>query len=1136
MRRATRSPNVAPVPRVLLAVAAAALLCLLFATAAAQAATRVSVSGEVVTLTADNGVAHQIDVSASAGTVHIADAADTVVAGPGCVSAGGGADCTAAGPVVATLGDGNDVFSAAGSPAGVRVDGGAGDDTITGSPYDDALTGGAGADTISGLAGRDDIHTADGAADTVDCGAGSADLADADVGDALTACEETPATASLPDTSLDSGPPAVTKQTSATVSMTATAAGSFECSLDGAAYAACASPATFAGLADGRHSLLVRALDGSSSPDPTPAVATWTVDTQPPGVSIGTAPASPANSASAHLAFSVDEPATVVCRLDGGAWSSCASPVDETGLAEGSHTFEVRATDAAGNVGSASTTWTVDLTAPGVGFNTAPPAATPLTSAAFAFSVDDATATVECRIDGGSFAPCASPLSFTGLAEGSHTVTVRATDAAGNVGTAAFSWSVDLTAPHVAFASTPAGLSNDAAPRFAFTTTETANVACRVDGGAWTICASTTTFPGLGDGQHTLTVHATDPAGNTGPDASYTWTIDTLRPQTQLTAGPPTSAPVNSSDATFSFASPDGVGFDCRLDGAAWEPCATPKTYSGLPNGAHRFDVRAVDAAGNVDGTPATRAWTVAVDGRPTAAITVTRDATGFTLSGLSSSDPEGAGLQYRWTVDGAAAGTTPTIHYDQPDAAGRDDVLLVVTDGAGQQGQASVAFTTTKVAEPAGFERFEIVPFAGGTRLTADGRRRLRSLRGAVAGAKEISIVGYSHAGGSARTVARQRAQAIRRALLAGKRTRATLSVTSAGASHPAATDATPDGRARNDRVTVSIRSQSAAERLVTQLAGDPSIRMSTGGGTASAATGRVPKLFAFWARNGSVGLRRLAEIGSRVTVLAPNFYDLDETSGDIRGAAPDPKVMALSHRLGFSVWPVVNASMASSTLIDSPAGRTKVIRNISGLADQYNMSGVTLDMEEMAPDQQGEFTALVKGLATALHAHGRKLAVYAVRRTTARVNDSAAAYDWPALASAADLLIGSGYDEHGTGTGPGPVTTAQGFSDLLSYATSVSRTKVAPAIASFGWRWHGSGDPQLIASEQAERRWPVASEIGDASEHVVKRGGDTIYYESAANMWAREQAVRRAGTAWIALFSLGREPERFWERSALR
>ena len=63
--------------------------------------------------------------------------------------------------------------------------------------------------------------------------------------------------------------------------------------------------------------------------------------------------------------FTTSEPADAECNLDGTGFAPCTSPKTYTGLADGPHTFVVRATDAAGNTGAADTyAWTTDTSAP----------------------------------------------------------------------------------------------------------------------------------------------------------------------------------------------------------------------------------------------------------------------------------------------------------------------------------------------------------------------------------------------------------------------------------------------------------------------------------------------------------------------------------------------------------------------------------------------------------------------------------------------------------------------------------------------------------------------------------------------------------------------------------------------------
>lgn len=84
---------------------------------------------------------------------------------------------------------------------------------------------------------------------------------------------------------------------------------------------------------------------------------------------------------------------------------------------------------------------------------------------------------------------------------------------------------------------------------------------------------------------------------------------DTTPPDTNITGGP--SGTVSATTAQFTFTSSEaGSSFECMLDQGNFGSCTSPKSYSGLGNGEHTFRVRATDAAGNTDQSPATRTWT----------------------------------------------------------------------------------------------------------------------------------------------------------------------------------------------------------------------------------------------------------------------------------------------------------------------------------------------------------------------------------------------------------------------------------------------------------------------------------------------------------------------------------------------
>jgi hypothetical protein len=305
---------------------------------------------------------------------------------------------------------------------------------------------------------------------------------------------------SAPNTSIASGPDAVTTSTSASFGVAASEPSStFSCKVDGGSWASCASPKSYSGVGTGIHTFSVRATDGAGNVDPTPAVRTWTVvpivvppappapapespepvdpvptppappvdptpptppaDTTAPETSIAGGPSGGTASTSASFAISSsEEGSTFACKLDDSSWASCSSPASYSDLTVGTHTFSVRATDAAGNTDTtpASQTWTVeaiapppDTTAPDTAISGGPNGATTATEAAFSLSATESGSTLACKLDGGNWASCSSPASYTGLSVGSHTFSARATDAAGNTDAspATRTWTVEAPSP-----------------------------------------------------------------------------------------------------------------------------------------------------------------------------------------------------------------------------------------------------------------------------------------------------------------------------------------------------------------------------------------------------------------------------------------------------------------------------------------------------------------------------------------------------------------------------------------------------------------------------------------------------------------------------------------------------------------
>ncbi len=162
-------------------------------------------------------------------------------------------------------------------------------------------------------------------------------------------------------------------------------------------------------------------------------------DSGAPESSMTAQPAALVNNAAAKFEFSGEDPggsgvAAFECRLDSeavGAWTICTSPQEYAGLADGVHTFEVRAVDQAGNADQSPATvnWTVDTAAPSTTIDSSPPALANTATAKFEFTGEDpggsGVAGFQCRLDSSEAAAwgtCSSPQEYAGLSEGSSQV------------------------------------------------------------------------------------------------------------------------------------------------------------------------------------------------------------------------------------------------------------------------------------------------------------------------------------------------------------------------------------------------------------------------------------------------------------------------------------------------------------------------------------------------------------------------------------------------------------------------------------------------------------------------------------------------------------------------------------------
>lgn len=491
---------------------------------------------------------------------------------------------------------------------------------------------------------------------------------------------------STPPTVVVTGPSGSVPSPNADFNVDPTGIVSYKYALDNGSYSAeilvgSGTSIHLTALAEGPHTLFVIGKDNSGNWQKNPTMASWKVDTTNPVITINT-PASPTKSG--FVSGTVEKGITnIILRVDHGAvtgsnitvptgsivGTTWSHTIPTTNFVNGANTIVATATDSAGNSQSASVGVVFDNVLP-VLTVTGPWAENTIvgtTSAVFTVSADETLATYNYKLDSGSYSadiPAGTPIVLTGLSAGTtatpttHTVSVQATDLAGNKQTSAktFTWKVNGDLLATTLSGTPAPSPTNSAG--ATLTVGGAGVTAyqyKLDSGGYSaeipIASPTITLAGLADGPHTVSVLGKDGSGNwQGSPTTTAWVVDTTAPlKTEITlSGIPASGSTNASTLILTVGGRDVVSYRYYLTanpgGTVVSPTqnadstvATVINFTALPEGSYSVAVIGRDTAGNWQVDPATPGgwWNSA--NATTASFTVDRTPPTLTLDPVTS-------------------------------------------------------------------------------------------------------------------------------------------------------------------------------------------------------------------------------------------------------------------------------------------------------------------------------------------------------------------------------------------------------------------------------------------------------------------------------------------------------------------
>jgi hypothetical protein len=379
--------------------------------------------------------------------------------------------------------------------------------------------------------------------------------------------------------------------------------------------------------------------------------------------------------------------ATVEYSTNGTSGWSTTAPI----AAEGSNTVFVRQIDVAGNA-SANTSYSFTL-------DTTPPVepTISLTNDSGLSSTDHITNNVgtlnisapveavvrEYSIDGSVWS---ASYSIPG-ADGTHTVSVRDTDLAGNSAIGSLTFTLDRVAPVAPLLSlvTDSGLnSSDKITNTAVLTTTGVESGALVEYSTNGVSGWSTIVPVAVEGSNTAYVRQTDLAGNVSTSSSITYTLDTLAPAAP-TVSLFTDSGSNSNDKITNNAAltVGGVESGALIEYSANGSTGWSVNAPAVAEGSNTVFVRQTDVAGNIststsftfvyDSTVATPTVALATDSGSSPSDKITNVAT-VIVGNIES----GAVVEYStngtsgWSITPpAAVEGSNTLYVHQVDVAG---------------------------------------------------------------------------------------------------------------------------------------------------------------------------------------------------------------------------------------------------------------------------------------------------------------------------------------------------------------------------------------------------------------------------------------------------------------------------------
>ncbi len=287
------------------------------------------------------------------------------------------------------------------------------------------------------------------------------------------------------------------------------------------------------------------------------------------------------------------------------------------------------------------------------------------------------------------------------------------------------------------------------------------------------------------------------------------------------------------------------------------------------------------------------------------------------------------------------------------------------------------------------------------------------------------------------------------------------------------------------------------------------------------------------------------------QIDVLSPGWYDAN-ADGSITGYARRDVIDA-AHAGGVAIIPLVvnkdvDPDVAHAILAD-PARRATLAANLVNEAKTYGYAGFQLDFEQIPWTDRDLLTALTQDCATAFHTAGLNLSIAVIPRLPGDAGASgtlldyfrqwSGAYDFAALAKAADFLSFMTYDEHNGVTPPGAVSGTPWMRQALEFSLQgVPPEKATLGLPTYYHDWTGVGrltsssyaDAMILA--QMHGATPAFDPVEEEMHFSYSAYGvqHDLWIQSTDTLRHKLPLMYEYGLKGISVWRLGFEDPSFW------